>query len=303
MTPVSVVIPCFNQARFLDDAIQSVASQSDPTAQIVVVDDGSTDDTAMVARRHAGVEYLYQRNSGLAAARNAGLRRSAGQYVVFLDADDRLLPGALGAGVVCLEASPDAALAVGRYRHIDAAGTRVSPDSNPCPDDDLYLNLLRSNCIGMVASVMFRRQAIEQMHGFDSRLRACEDYDLYLRLARQFASSAHQSVVAEYRLHSGAMSRDPALMLSTGSTVLKRQRRHARRSSTLRAAWRDGVSWIQRAYGEQLLDELRSRPPASLSVRIGRIAIALRYYPRGLIRRYMSSLRALLEQSLDQRDA
>ena len=96
---VSVVIPCYNQAHFLGEAIESVLAQTYPHREIVVVDDGSPDNTREVASRYPGVRYVRQENQGLAAARNTGLRHSSGSYLVFLDADDRLLPEALEVGL------------------------------------------------------------------------------------------------------------------------------------------------------------------------------------------------------------
>src|SRR5918994_1694671 len=92
---ITVVIPCYNQAHFLGEAIESVLSQSYPHHEIVVGDDGSTDDTSEVASRYDGVRLVRQENRGLAGARNTGIRHSEGDYLVFLDADDRLLPEAL----------------------------------------------------------------------------------------------------------------------------------------------------------------------------------------------------------------
>src|ERR671912_965329 len=106
---VSVVIPCYNQAHFLGEAIESVLSQTYPHFEIVVVDDGSTDNTQEVAARYPGVRYIRQENQGLAGARNAGIRRSNGSYLVFLDADDRLLPEALEVGLEHLNAHPECA--------------------------------------------------------------------------------------------------------------------------------------------------------------------------------------------------
>src|ERR687898_3616338 len=103
---VSVVIPCYNQARFLGEAIESVLAQSYPHFEVIVVDDGSTDNTSEVAASYAGVRYIRQENQGLAGARNAGIRRSRGSYLVFLDADDRLLADALEAGLASLEEHP-----------------------------------------------------------------------------------------------------------------------------------------------------------------------------------------------------
>src|ERR671911_2120937 len=112
---VSVVIPCYNQAHFLGEAIESVLAQSYPRFEIIVVDDGSTDDTSKVAARYPGVRYVYQNNQGVSAARNSGLARSEGEYVVFLDADDRLLPEALETGLKCLEARPECAFVSGYF--------------------------------------------------------------------------------------------------------------------------------------------------------------------------------------------
>src|SRR5215204_1671374 len=101
---VSVVIPCYKQAHFLGEAIESVLAQSYPNFEIIVVDDGSPDNTSEVAASYPRVRLVRQENQGLSAARNSGLSRSEGEYVVFLDADDRLLPGALQVGLECLEA-------------------------------------------------------------------------------------------------------------------------------------------------------------------------------------------------------
>ncbi|PYX11479.1 MAG: hypothetical protein DMG84_23855 [Acidobacteria bacterium] len=99
---VSVIIPCYNQAHFLHEAIESVLAQSYPNFEIIMVNDGSTDSTADVVRRYSPVRYVYQENAGLSSARNTGLKKSRGEYVVFLDADDRLLPEALQVGIDCL---------------------------------------------------------------------------------------------------------------------------------------------------------------------------------------------------------
>src|SRR6202007_291490 len=98
----SVIIPCFNQARFLGEALESALAQSYGSCEVIVVDDGSTDETAKVAAAFNRIRYLSQTNRGLAAARNAGLKASAGRYLVFLDADDRLLPDAVATGASIL---------------------------------------------------------------------------------------------------------------------------------------------------------------------------------------------------------
>src|SRR4051794_12323832 len=122
---VSVVIPCFNQGRFLPDALESVLAQTFPAAEIVVVDDGSTDETAAAARRYPNVRCIRQRNRGLASARNTGLMHTAGECVVFLDADVRLRPEAVEIGVRELQAHPECALVWGRCVRIDEHGRQL----------------------------------------------------------------------------------------------------------------------------------------------------------------------------------
>src|SRR5215216_7819784 len=95
---VSIVIPCYRQAHLLGDAIESALSQTYPRVEVVVVDDGSPDDPASVVARHPEVHFVQQANQGGSVARNAGLRASRGEYVVFLDGDDVLLPHAVDTG-------------------------------------------------------------------------------------------------------------------------------------------------------------------------------------------------------------
>src|SRR5215204_1649122 len=120
---VSVVIPCYNQAHFLAEAITSALAQTYPHLDIVVVDDGSTDNTGEVAAGYPGVRYVRQANQGLAAARNTGLRHSHGSYLVFLDADDRLLPQAVEVGLRQLQVHPECAFAFGKWRQIAVDGS------------------------------------------------------------------------------------------------------------------------------------------------------------------------------------
>ena len=119
---VSVVIPCFNQGRFLGEAIASAAAQRGLVSEIVVVDDGSTDETPAVATRDGSVRYLRQERRGLSEARNSGWRASSGDYLVFLDADDRLLPGAVEAGFEAFRRWPQAAFVFGHYELINERG-------------------------------------------------------------------------------------------------------------------------------------------------------------------------------------
>lgn len=186
---MSVVIPCYNQGRFLGQAIESVLRQTYPASDIIVVDDGSTDDTAEIAARYP-VRYLRQMNQGTSAARNRGLHASDAEYVVFLDSDDRLLPTALHVGASALDAAPEAVFAVGLYRRIDAEGGPLPGGDRPRLPSAAYFGLL-ARCSIAVPAVTYRRAPLLESGGFDEHLRYAEDYDLYLRLTRRFSIVDH----------------------------------------------------------------------------------------------------------------
>jgi glycosyltransferase involved in cell wall biosynthesis len=238
---VSVVIPCHDQAHFLGEAIESVLAQTYPHFEVVVVDDGSSDNTEEVASRYPGVRRIRQENRGLAAARNTGIRRSNGGHLVFLDADDRLLPGALEAGLRCFKDHPQSAFVAGRYRYIAFDGSPLPTPQPPRPEGDRYAALLRDNFINMHAVVMYQRAVFEYVRGFDASLDACEDYDLYLRIARDFPIGCHDEVVAEYRKHGANMTRDVERRLSTSVRVLRRQRKYAKTKKQYEAAYKIGM--------------------------------------------------------------
>ena len=210
---VSVIIPCYNQARYLGEAIESVLAQTHARLEVIVIDDGSLDDVAGVAARFPKVRYVRQPNGGLSAARNTGIRESHGEYLVFLDADDRLLPDALRIGLDCFQVSPDCAYVSGHYRMIREDGTPLPDFTQVPPEPDAYRTLLQRNYIGMHATVMYRRVIFESVGEFNCGLTTCEDYDMYLRIARGHVVHSHSRVVAEYRRHGAAMSMDPARML------------------------------------------------------------------------------------------
>jgi glycosyltransferase involved in cell wall biosynthesis/SAM-dependent methyltransferase len=256
---VSIVIPCFNQAHFVSDAIESARAQRYDKVEIVVVDDGSTDNTSEVVARYNGVRYVHQPNQGLPSARNTGISRSNGQFLVFLDADDRLEPDAAGIGVNELRRCADCAFVSGEHRNIGVDGRVLAEWQRPLVTADHYTALLKGNYIGCIAAVVFRRAALQAVGGFDARLDACEDYDLYLRIARSFPVGAHDNLVAEYRRHGSALSDNPARMLRAALAVLDAQRRFVTGDRLRKEAFKQGRRYWQRYYGEPLAARIRMR--------------------------------------------
>jgi len=244
---VAIVITTYNHASFLAAALSSALQQSVPADEIIVVDDGSTDRPEEVTARFApDVRLIRQPNAGLSAARNTGWRAASAEFVVFLDADDRLLPDALAHNLRRLGADPDAGMSYGGYVDVDAlAGRRHLEGFLPVADG--YPSLLRRNLIGMHAAVMYRRERLAEIGGFDEGLAACEDYDLYLRIALRFPILFVAEPLAEYWHHGGNMSRDSAMMLRQVLRVLRRQEPEARRLGLMRA-YRAGVVNRKRYY-------------------------------------------------------
>jgi glycosyltransferase involved in cell wall biosynthesis len=252
---VSIVIPCFNQGRYLGEAIESAWRQTYPHVEVLVVDDGSTDETPQVVEARPGVGYRYQANGGTAAARNHGLGASSGAFVLFLDADDRLLPDAVATGVGHLLRQPDAAFVTGHARLMRADG---SPWLVPVQEHDApgYETLLRDNYIWTPGLVLYRRAALEAAGGFDPWAGGSADYDLNIRIARQQAFACHHAVVLDYRQHEGSMTGDPGYMLRSAVSVRRRERRHAAGRGA-HQAWRAGLQTAQAHFGARLIDRIK----------------------------------------------
>jgi glycosyltransferase involved in cell wall biosynthesis len=219
----SVVIPTYNHARYVAGAIDSALHQTYEHVEIIVVDDGSTDDTrAVVAPFGNRVQYVWQQNRGLSAARNAGLRIATGKYVAFFDADDLWDPDFLGTLVGILEAQPDAGAAHSGHRFIDAASVLL-PQVEDCviPAASFHQALLQGNFMA-ACSVLVRRSCLDAVGDFDESLQACEDWDVWLRLARHHRFIGTPKVLAYMRALPGSMSSDPRRMLESRLLVLEK---------------------------------------------------------------------------------
>jgi glycosyltransferase involved in cell wall biosynthesis len=282
---VSVIIPCYNQAEFLGNAVESVMAQTCAGFDVIVVDDGSTDRSADVARRYSGVRCLSQTNQGAGAARNTGLKHVLGEFVVFLDADDRLLPHAFEAGLRCFAAHPECALVAGRCVKISRDGARQPTRHNPVVERDHYLRLLTDNYIWTPATVMLRSAVIRGIGGFKTQVWGAEDYDLHLRIARNHQIWCHDQVVAEYRQHETNISRRSMLMMRSTITVMRGQRAFVRGDLRARRAWREGVRHWQDIYGEPAINVARGHFRArEWRATMADLARLFRYYPTGVVR-------------------
>lgn len=269
---VTVVITVYNEEpRYLAEAIGSVRDQTVPIHETIIVEDGALRDYREVYAPHPQLRIVRQANQGLAAARNTGLHAATGDFILFLDGDDRMAPQSLAVNLRRLADAPDAVMSYGAYRMIDGDGREKSLVPLRPVGDDPYLTMLQGNCIGMHATVLYRRQALAEAGGFDPSFRACEDYELYLRLARRGRIVCGPETLADYRHHGHNMSGDRSMMLSTVLRVLDVQDPHVQGDpdrEAARAKGRDGwKSFYARGQLGALLDALvgRSRIGAALT--------------------------------------
>lgn len=289
---VSVIIPCYKQAHFLGEAIDSVFAQTYKNVEVIVVDDGSPDNTSEVANRYQRVRYIRQKNQGSNAARNTGIGASTGEYLVFFDADDRLLPEALEAGSECFDDHPESAFVCGHAAFISYDGNPHPYTQRPCINMN-YASLLKSNEIVAPLLVMFRRGVFEQVGFFNVSLAGGEDYEMYLRITRRFPVRCHHKIIAEYRQHRSSASKNPELMLKSTLAVLHAQQEHVKGNKEYEAAYKCGVEFYREYYGEAMVNQLRERVRRRDDWRrvLHDVGVLARYYPRGVVENLIRKLR------------
>lgn len=207
---VSAVIPCYNYGRFLGEAIESVLAQTVPAHEIIVVDDGSTDDTPEVARSFGDkVRYVRTPNGGVSAARNAGIALAEGGLIAFLDADDRWLPQKLERQVPVMAADPTIGLL--------HAGSRVFNGENgqtlcsPLPSQRMSIHDLMNCCAISLPSTIVPRRVFSAVGGFDEAHSSTEDWEMWLRIAAKYQVVGCREILVEYREHHESLSRGNAL--------------------------------------------------------------------------------------------
>ena len=277
---VSVVIPCYNSARYLAETIESVRLQTYPRIEIIVVDDGSTDETARIARSHR-VHYIYQANRGISAARNTGILHGHGKYVLFLDHDDRLLPRAVETGVKLLEKHPNCTVAVGEHWYIGPDGAAIGYSNKRAVGRDHYEMLLEHNFVETPCSVLHRRSGLALTGVFDESLAVAEDHEFYLRTARQSCWVAHEAPVAEYRLHDSSLSSDAERMLEVSYRVLEMELPYLQGDRNKLRAHRRGVKFVERQYGRRLTRELIGGASLTTPENRRKLKLLRRHYPVG----------------------
>lgn len=225
MPLVSVIVPAFNASATLDATLLSARAQTHSEIEILVVDDGSTDDTVEIAGRHAAADsritLLRQPNGGVARARNHGLRVATGGFIAPLDSDDLWHPEKIARQLAAIEAGgADCALAYNWFRRIDADDRTLGASPRPQVSGRVLLRHIDWNFISNGSTPLVRTAAAREVGGYDSALhdagvQGCEDYLFQLRIARRFSFACVPAFLTGYRVVPGAMSSGAARMIQS----------------------------------------------------------------------------------------
>jgi glycosyltransferase involved in cell wall biosynthesis len=234
--PVSVVIPAYNAERYLGEAIESVLAQTHEPLETILVDDGSDDGTAAVARSYSGVRLITQENAGPAAARNRGFAASRGELVAFHDADDLMTPDKLAVqvgemlanpAIGCVLAEQELLIEEGAELPFWAAGSKV-PTLMPARPDELA-----DEPDVHPMTMLVRREVFERVGGFDEEMRAAEDFDWMLRAAEDGVEFARlPRVLLRRRVHPTSLTQDAGAGRAGHFLALKKRiERHRARAA------------------------------------------------------------------------
>jgi glycosyltransferase involved in cell wall biosynthesis len=221
MTTVSFVIPNYNHARYLAAAIDSALAQTYGDVEVIVVDDGSTDDSRAVAGTFGDrIRYIYQDNAGLSAARNTGVQVANGEYIALLDADDLVERTYVARLLEALASHPGASGAYCGFRFVDENNLSLNRiEQRIVAPEALYGALLNGN-YWVPESLLAHRSCYAALGQFDTSLRACEDWDVWLRFSRRWTLVGIPDVLIRYRVVTGSMSSNPKRMLDNRLVVL-----------------------------------------------------------------------------------
>lgn len=236
---ISVIIPTYNRADLIGETLRSVLDQTYPDFEIIVVDNGSTDNTEEVVRsfNDLRIRYHWQENSGLPAnSRNVGIVMAKGQWVAFLDSDDLWLPRKLELQVRCFEDHPDAGLVYGDAVTLGGPEEGKSILRGGFVEGDIFQDQLKYNHLPTL-TVMVKKSCLDEMGVFDEspELRGHEDYELFLRVLSRFKAYAVKTVVARYRIHPSNLSLDGAKRVEQSFIVLEKVKEKLHLSDVLLA--------------------------------------------------------------------
>lgn len=246
---VSVVIPTYNRADLLPSALDSVLAQTHPHLEVLVVDDGSTDDTLRVLEGYGErIAVVRQDNAGPSAARNHGIRKTTGAFVAFLDSDDVWLPDKLARQLEVFAAHPDTGMVGGGCRYMDAEGNDLGgvtrcPHVIPLEDFQIFTALP-----GSASNAVIRRKALEEVGLFDDTLQRAEDRELWMRIAERYPVRGVPEPTVLIRVHGGERPND-------SFSLVRESRRRVNQRIADPAIRRKADAWMWYSFGDRLMGQ------------------------------------------------
>ncbi|MDB2562852.1 glycosyltransferase family 2 protein [Sulfurimonas sp.] len=203
---ISVVIPTYNRYEFLKRALESVYAQTYTVSEVIVIDDGSTDETSQIQKEFPQINYIYQKNSGVSSARNLGIKNAMYEWIAFLDSDDTWHRDKLQLQVELHQKRPDLLISYTDESWIRDAKEVKIPKKFRKYDGDIFSECL-SHCIIAPSATLLHISLITKVGSFDERLEVCEDYDLWLRIALEHEIGlVDKSLITKYAGHEDQLS-------------------------------------------------------------------------------------------------
>lgn len=243
----SVVIPTYNRAAKVVRAVESVLAQTLSDYDLWVIDDGSRDDTAQrLAPYGDRLHYVAQANGGVAQARNRGMQASTGQYIALLDSDDRWHPQKLATVARAIAAQPQAGLFYSQWEAVSETGQRLWVDRSRGVRGSPYRALLMGDFLA-TSSAVIKRASLQAVGGFDGSLTPCEDWDLWLRLSRQFSIHYIPEILVafEHTPHNKATSNASGWLAAHDRVIEKALAADPQLSARARQAVRANLAYVK----------------------------------------------------------
>jgi glycosyltransferase involved in cell wall biosynthesis len=232
MPRVTIIIPAYNAAAFLHDALNSVLRQTYSDWEVVLIDDGSTDNTRTLVNSYqesfnGKLKYIYQTNRGLPAARNTGIQNAHGEFIALLDADDVWLEERLERGVALMDGNPGLGLVHAKVARINVTGDII--ERPPAPSRKYLSGMIAHHIYTRRAhllcpTILFRKRCFDVVGPFDESMCATEDRDMWFRIARLYPVAYIEDVLAHYRISASSMSRNLERMLKWQMFFLEKHR-------------------------------------------------------------------------------
>jgi len=222
---ISVIIPTYNRDRFIKEAIDSVLIQDFQDYEIIVIDDGSTDNTKEIVKslKNKKIRYFFQKNQGRSKARNRAIKLARGQYLAFLDSDDVFLPGKLTKQVKCLDEHPKIGMVYASALTMDENGRKLRKKYRATSSGLIYKEVAFTiPLLIILPTVMVRKGIIDRMGGFDERMHSFEDVDLWRRLSKKFPVMAISKPLCTVRSHVDILREPPQQLLKTIDYYVKK---------------------------------------------------------------------------------